>query len=133
MDPRSAYKQQTVESLSGPSLILKAYDGLLDFLHLAQEAMAHNGLESAHNHLTAAQNIVAYLHAVLNPEKGGEVAKGLESYYSDLRKLLEFANIHKSPEAVERAIAEVRAMRGAWQQAISQGGAMPQGVVMRNE
>lgn len=132
MDPRSTYMQQTVESLSGPSLILKAYDGVLDFLHRAEVAMEENRIEAVHNNLTGAQNIVAYLHVVLDMEKGGEVAKGLNGFYSDLRMLLEFANIHKSTEAIERAVSAVRTMRGAWQQAIAQGSAR-QGAVMHGE
>lgn len=127
MDPRALYRQQSVESLSGPFLILKAYDGILSFLHQADTAIQENHIEVAHKHLSSAQDVVAYLHAVLDMEKGGDVARSLATFYADLRKLLEFANLHKSREAIEQAISQVADMRGVWQKAISEQSTLKEG------
>ncbi|MGA1599117.1 MAG: flagellar export chaperone FliS [bacterium] len=111
---QNAYKRAAVNTLDQNKLIVMLYDGAIKNIQFALESMQRNEIERTHNALVKAKNIVAELMSSLNLEKGGEIAKNLQSLYNFMFNQLIEANIHKNPKPAKVALDLLRELREAW-------------------
>ena len=111
---QNAYKKASVNTLDQNKLIIMLYDGAIKNASFAVEHMKSGEIEKVHNCLIKAKNIVTELMATLNMEKGGDVAKNLQSLYSYMFSQLIEANMEKKTQPIVVVIDLLKELRVAW-------------------
>ena len=112
---QQAYKKAAVTTVDQLKLIVMLYDGALKHLGIAVEKMKDGGtIEEIHNHLTKAKNIISELMVSLNLEKGGEIAKNLQSLYIFMFGQLIDSNVSKDPKPATMVMGLLKDLRSAW-------------------
>ncbi len=121
-----AYKRQAILTASPGQLVLMLYDGVIRFLHQAQESFAEidspRGIENVHHNITRAVNILAEMQSNLNMDVGGEYAENLWRLYDYYQRRLHEANMKKQPEPVAEIMGLVQELRDGWAEMLAQGG-----------
>jgi flagellar protein FliS len=114
------YLANLVLSASPAQLIALLYDGLIRFLNAALEGFSETDpqfkIETIHNNLIRAQNIVTELRTSLDPEKGGDFALQLDALYSYFSDSLCKINTTKDPSLLPKIIEMVTELRDSWHQ-----------------
>lgn len=112
------YRANAVLTASPGQLVLMLYDGALRALALAQVAFASadepRRIETIHQQLMKAQNILHELQDGLNLEAGGDVARTLQQLYDYHGRRLFEANLRKQAEPVIEVERLLRELRDAW-------------------
>ncbi|ADL11807.1 flagellar export chaperone FliS [Acetohalobium arabaticum] len=117
-NPYQKYKNTQVETASQEKLLLMLYDGAIKFLKQAIKGVEENDYEAANNYLVRTQDIIHELMATLDMEKGGEIARNLESLYDYMNRRLIEANVNKDIEPMEEVRDMLAELRETWQEAI---------------
>ena len=113
---QNAYKKASVNTLDQTKLIIMLYDGAIKNASFAVEHMKSGQIEKVHDCLIKTKNIVTELMATLNMDKGGDIAKNLQSLYSYMFSQLIEANMNKKTEPVVVVIDLLKELRAAWTQ-----------------
>ena len=95
---QNAYKKASVNTLDQTKLIIMLYDGAIKNASFAVEHMKSGQIEKVHECLIKTKNIVTELMATLNMDRGGDIAKNLQSLYSYMFSQLIEANMNKKTE-----------------------------------
>lgn len=114
MNPHAQYLRNTVETATPTRLVVMLYDGAIRFLSQALPAMRSRDFEAQTRFLGKAQDIISHLHAHLDYEAGGSVARQLATVYGPMYDMLTYANIFNDTGRVERVIEVLRDLREAW-------------------
>ena len=113
---QNAYKKASVNTLDQTKLIIMLYDGAIKSASFAVEHMKSGQIEKVHDCLIKTKNIVTELMATLNMDRGGDIAKNLQSLYSYMFSQLIEANMNKKTEPVVIVIDLLKELRAAWTQ-----------------
>ena len=113
---QNAYKKASVNTLDQTKLIIMLYDGAIKNASFAVEHMKSGQIEKVHECLIKTKNIVTELMATLNMDRGGDIAKNLQSLYSYMFSQLIEANMNKKTEPVVIIIDLLKELRAAWTQ-----------------
>ncbi|MEO1838630.1 MAG: flagellar export chaperone FliS [Candidatus Lambdaproteobacteria bacterium] len=113
---QNAYKKASVNTLDQTKLIIMLYDGAIKNASFAVEHMKSGKIEKVHDCLIKTKNIVTELMATLNMDRGGDIAKNLQSLYSYMFSQLIEANMNKKTEPVVIVIDLLKELRAAWTQ-----------------
>lgn len=100
--------------------IVLLYDGAINFLMQASDAMAAGNLEEKFTLLDKAEQIVSGLQSSLDFEQGGEVAKTLFEFYANLSAGIRDVMRSDNAGGIALLIQELKNMRAAWDK-IDQG------------
>jgi len=111
---QNAYRQAAVGTMDQNKLIVMLYDGAIRQVKLALKYMAEGEIEKVHSSLIKSKNIVSELMASLNLEKGGEIAKNLQTLYSFMFGQLIEANMNKDSKPAETVLSLLTQLREAW-------------------
>ena len=111
---QNAYKKASVNTLDQTKLIIMLYDGAIKNASFAVEHMKSGQIEKVHDCLIKTKNIVTELMATLNMDRGGDIAKNLQSLYSYMFSQLIEANMSKNSEPVIVVIDLLKELRAAW-------------------
>lgn len=98
-------------------LVVMLYDGLLQSLDKAKEAIEARNLEEQNHHLLRAQRILSELSAGIDLDKGGEIGSNLMSIYAFCMARLVEANLQDRVEPVLHARRVLAPLRDAWAEA----------------
>jgi len=113
---QNAYKKASDNTLDQTKLIIMLYDGAIKNASFAVEHMKSGQIEKVHECLIKTKNIVTELMATLNMDRGGDIAKNLQSLYSYMFSQLIEANMNKKTEPVVIVIDLLKELRAAWTQ-----------------
>ena len=113
---QNAYKKASVNTLDQTKLIIMLYDGAIKNASFAVEHMKSGQIEKVHDCLIKTKNIVTELMATLNMDRGGDIAKNLQSLYSYMFSQLIEANMNRKTEPVVIVIDLLKELRAAWTQ-----------------
>jgi len=113
---QNAYKKASVNTLDQTKLIIMLYDGAIKNASFAVEHMKSGQIEKVHECLIKTKNSVTELMATLNMDRGGDIAKNLQSLYSYMFSQLIEANMNKRTEPVVIVIDLLKELRAAWTQ-----------------
>jgi flagellar protein FliS len=111
-NPQEAYRKQNVLTASPVELIVMLYDGLRKNIILSERAIKKRDMESAHNHLLKAQNIVSELMNCL--DLNFQISEELMKIYDFLFRGLVESNMKKSVDNLPDYLEIVDELRGAW-------------------
>ncbi len=106
------YKNNKVNSASGPELTLMLYDGSIKFLNIAEVAIESKDIQKAHTNIIKTERIIDYLRNTLDMKY--PVAKDFENMYSYIARRLVEANITKDIETVQEINGHMHAIRDNW-------------------
>ena len=112
-NPSSAYKETRVRTAGQGQLIVMLYDEAIKQIDAALQALNTNTkkLDTIHNAITKAQNIITELTVSLDFDKGGEMAKNLFNLYMFFNQQLTEANVNKKApplRVVRNFMAQIR-------------------------
>jgi flagellar protein FliS len=120
MNAYQVYRQTQTQTAAPGELVLMLYRGAVRFLGTAIEAIGSNDIAGAHNNLIKAQAIVEKLDDTLDMERGGDVARNLNSLYEYMLRRLTEANIRKDAEPAREVQGLLRELVPAWEAAVRQ-------------
>ncbi len=106
------YKNNKVNSASGPELTLMLYDGSIKFLNIASVAIDNNDIQKAHTNIMKTEKIIEYLRNTLDMKYA--VAQDFENMYSYIARRLVEANLAKDKTIVEEVNEHMHAIRDNW-------------------
>ncbi len=117
-NPAAVYKNQAVNTATGPQLLVMLCDRLAADMARAELAIEMCDFEAANNNLQHSQRIVRMLHSSLDPDgfKGG---RELLALYAFLERHLVKANLEKDPVLVRECAEVFRPIHEAWRIAVS--------------
>lgn len=115
-NPYQQYQQSVVNTSTPQELTLMLYNGLVKFLKLGIEAIEENNLQTAHNNIIKAQNIIAEFMSTLNMDY--DISKNLYSIYEYMNWRLVDANIKKDKAVIEEVVGFAEDLRNTWSQAM---------------
>ncbi len=110
------YMETQVNTASQGKLIIMLYDGAVKFINKAIEYMDKKEIESTHNNILKAQDIMTELITSLNMD-AGEISQQLFSIYMYISKQLTTANIKKDKAPLLEVKKHLTDLREAWEEA----------------
>ena len=124
------YRSNAVLTASPGQLVLMLFDGALNALAIARDAMGRaegdsRRLEIINNQLLKAQAILSELQGGLNFEAGGEVAKTLDRLYNYYNRRLFEANMRKQVGPVIEVEKMIGELRSGWAEMLTKQGGVP--------
>ncbi|GKS59170.1 flagellar protein FliS [Nitrospira sp.] len=109
------YQQTHILTSSGVQLVVVLYDGAIQAMQLAREAIVRNNQADKARFLHRAVNVVTELSNVLDMERGGEIAVSLRRLYDYVLAELLQANLHHRHDKLDGPIKCLTTLREAWQ------------------
>jgi flagellar protein FliS len=114
--PQSVYKayHKATHTVAKTRQVVMLYDGAIRFLKQAREDMLEKRIEARFHKLVRVGEIIMGLQASLDFDNGGDSAKILYNYYSNLD--MRILSLHRTNniDECERIIADIKEMRDVW-------------------
>jgi flagellar protein FliS len=110
------YAETAILTASQEELILKVYDGLIQFTRLALEKILSDprDIEYVHKQLRKAQRACTILMSSLNFEVGGDIAPNLFRVYESWHHQLVLANMRQDRTILEELLPIFKEYRVTW-------------------
>jgi len=112
------YKQVGVQAAIGNAdphtLIQMLIDGAIQRLNTAKMHMKQNNVSLKGENISKAISIIDGLRTSLDMEKGGDIAKNLESLYDYMQRQLLAANIGNKVENIDEVLSLMNEIRAGW-------------------
>ena len=108
------YQKTNIETSSGVDLIVMCYEHAIRFLKQAKEHYERKEYIEKGKSLQRALDIIAELKLSLDFERGGEIARNLESIYNFLIKTLLEADINRKLQDFDNAVTILEELKNAW-------------------
>lgn len=115
------YKRQDIQTATPGKLVVMLYDGALKHLDLAKSAYEQNDYESKVHAIGKCRAIVLELLGALDFEKGGDIAKNLQSVYLYTLSRLRDADMKKDTQALLETRSILADLREAWATILKKG------------
>ncbi|HEX4894713.1 MAG TPA: flagellar export chaperone FliS [Solimonas sp.] len=100
---------------SSHQLVDMLYAGVLERMAIARGAAQRGEREAKRKAITGTLEIVSYLRAVLDHDRGGEIARRLSALYDYIGTRLVQANASDDVAALDEVAALIREIRSAWE------------------
>lgn len=114
---RQAYQATQVQMEDPIGLVVQLYDGMLGFLRRAADHLECREAKSASDRIRRAADIIGELQAVLDMERGGEVAHNLDRLYAYCRRRVMEGHLRADPSALREVASLLEPLRDAWAEA----------------
>lgn len=109
------YKRSNIETAGKLDLIIMCYERAIQLLAQVKDHILENEPAKKVLKLKKVLNIIAELQSCLNMEKGGQIARNLDSLYSYMTKRLLVGDIRKDSAVYDEAIRILSELKEAWQ------------------
>jgi flagellar protein FliS len=113
-DSAFAYHQNTAIGASPVGQVVALYDAILRDLRRASAAIEASQIEKRCNAINHALTVIGELQGVLDFERGGEVARHLNSFYNVTRAKVTHAGVTSALDELKELIGMFTRMRAAW-------------------
>lgn len=120
------YRKTSVETISPGKLLVMLYDGAIKNVDTAKKAIADRDMNTAHQQLVNAQDIITELMCTLNMDY--EISQSLYSLYDYLQYRLIQANMNKDVQILDEVRTFLADLRSTWEEAAKKSGAKTQPV-----
>jgi flagellar protein FliS len=112
------YNNVHVSTVDKGRLLLMLFDGCIKFLKLAKSGLETKDRPKFAKYLSKSQAIISELMLTLDFEKGGDIAKELDTLYDFMLYYLTEANIEKNAEKVQKVIEILQTITSAYREVI---------------
>ncbi|MDA0782726.1 MAG: flagellar export chaperone FliS [Rickettsiales bacterium] len=107
--------QRASETVSEVRQVIMLYEGAINFIEQAKEAIQEQNYEKRYNLINKAIAIVTGLNSCLEfNDETSEVATALDEYYQSLDMRLLYINTNDSIKECDGVIGDLRVMLDAW-------------------
>jgi flagellar protein FliS len=113
-DPRFAYRENAARGASPIGRVVLLYEQAIKDIGGAITALNSRDIEKRTQSLNHALLVIGQLQACLDLERGGEVARNLDRFYSLLQKRLLEAQFRGSDEILRDQMDLLLSVRAAW-------------------
>ena len=129
------YSRTNVMTADPKRLVLMCYEGAIDSLKIGKQRIAEKDYEGRRKALGRAQDIISELLCSLNFEKGGSIAKGLDSLYNYMLRRIIHADLKNDVRAVDEVIGMLTELKAAWEEIFyrQDNGIRPEKIVFDQE
>jgi flagellar protein FliS len=113
----AAYRRNAILTATPEKLVKLLYDGAIRNLERSRVGLADPATRRSAEVGTALSGAIAVLgelRAALDHEVGGEISRDLERLYEFGVDRISQANLSRTPEPVEEALAVLRTLKEAW-------------------
>jgi len=117
-----SYQRTNVMTADPKRLVLMCYDGAIDNLKIGKQRLADKDYEGKAKALIKAQDIINELLCALDYEKGGSIAKSLDSLYNYMLRRIFHADLTRDVKAIEEVIGMLTELKAAWEEIFYQQG-----------
>ncbi len=115
-NPLNAYRETTVRTAGQGKLIVMLYDEALKQIDtcLAHMEDRSKHLDSVHNSIVKAQDVITELTVSLDFDRGGEIARNLFNLYMFFNRQLMEGNVRKDVKPIREVRTFLAQLREAW-------------------
>ena len=110
------YRRTSVVSADPKRLVLMCYEGAMDNLKLVKQKLIEKDYEAKSKALIKAQDIINELLCSLDFEKGGSIAKNLDSLYNYMLRRIIHADVNKDVSALNEVVGMLNELKFAWEE-----------------
>jgi flagellar protein FliS len=103
-----------INGMSPSAMVVMLYDGAIDALEAAVEALERGDIEARCNWVTVASEMIATLYLCLDTEKGGEIGENLGLLYSFILGRLHRINVYNDAAVAQETIRLLQPLRASW-------------------
>ena len=118
--PAKTYKTISLQTASQVELVIHMYEGAIRFLEMAKLGFEYEDpieqIETIHNNVTRAQEIINELNMTLDMEQGGETAIQLRDLYNYFDNRLFDSNMRKDVAGIQEVIDRLGSLLEAWEE-----------------
>jgi len=118
-DRYQTYKEVDVRTTNRGKIVVMLFSAAITFLKKAKLSAEKNDFYQRNKFLSKAQAIVDELNYSLDLKNGQEIAKNLRSLYLFINRYLTQANINNNLEDIDRVIAIIERLKGAFDEIVS--------------
>ena len=111
-----SYRRTKVMTADPRKLVVLCYEGAIDNLKIGKQRIAEEDFEARSKALDKAQDIISELLCSLNSEKGGSIAKGLDSLYNYMLRRIIHAGLKNDVRAIDEVIGMLTELKTAWEE-----------------
>lgn len=112
-----AYQQTDILTADPKRLVLLCYEEAIRNLKVAQERYLSKEYEAKGRALQKALDILAELRESLNLERGGEIARHLETLYSFMIRHLLHSDMRRNIKGFDQVMVMMDILKSAWENA----------------
>jgi flagellar protein FliS len=116
-----SYRRTKVLTADPKRLVLMCYEGTIDSLKIGKQKIAQKDYEGKARALTKAQDIINELLCALDYEKGGSIAKNLDSLYNYMLRRIIHVDLKNDLRAVDEVIGMLTELKAAWEEILYNG------------
>ena len=116
VNPYQQYRQNFIKSAGRGELTLILYDGAVRFIKQGIKSIEENKIQSAHDSIVRAQEIISHLNETLNTDY--ELSGSLTLLYDYINRRLIEANIKKDGDILGEALDFISQLRDTWKEAL---------------
>lgn len=117
-DPKAAYLStraaSSVHDASPHKLIALLFDACLEQLAVAKGGISRGEVKLKSDAIKKAMDIIVNLQAVLDFEKGGQIAINLDDLYTFCTNRLALANVLNDPEKLDEVYQVIAKIKAGW-------------------
>lgn len=106
------YQGTKINTATPAELTLMLYEGAIKFCNVALLGFENNDMEKVNNNVIKVQKIITEFRATLDFKYS--TAKDFDVIYEYISSLLVESNVKKDPEALQKALDQIREMRDIW-------------------
>jgi flagellar protein FliS len=112
----SVYQQTSIQTASGPKLVVMLYEGAIRFLNRAADDLRNRDLVSKAQSVNRAMAIIQHLQLTLDSQKGQDIARELDRIYTyAISRVLE-GSTKLNVSAIEEAVKVLSNLLPAWEE-----------------
>ena len=111
-----SYRRTNVITADPKRLVLMCYEGVIENLKIGKQELLKKDYETKGKALTKAQDIINELVCSLDFEKGGSIARNLDSLYNYMLRRVLHANLKKDISAIDEVIEMLNELKSAWEE-----------------
>ncbi len=111
-----SYRRTNVVTADPGKLVIMCYEGAIDNLMIAKQKDAEEKYEEKSRHINKTKDIIDELMCSLDLEKGGLIARNLESLYNYMTRRIIQADANRSMDALDEVVGMLRELLSAWEE-----------------
>ena len=113
------YRKTNVITADPKRLVLMCYEGAIETCKIGKQKIIEKDYEEKGKALTKAQDIINELVCSLDFERGGDIAKNLDSLYNYMSRRIIHADVNKDINAIDEVIGMLNELKSAWEEIFS--------------
>jgi flagellar protein FliS len=111
-----SYRRTNVVTADPKRLVLMCYEGAIDSLKIGKQKLIEKDYEVKGKALTKVQDIINELLHSLDFEKGGVIARNLDSLYNYMLRRIIHADVKKDIRAIDEVVGMLNELKSAWEE-----------------